>query len=319
MIYNFNALESSSSEEDEYSQNDNQMPLTEEDKKRKEIQKLQQIRDEKRKKLLALSKIGTDDDIEHQNKIKELNKNALKLSRQAEESRKVAQDLEIKIKSIPSDPSLDSQRPLSESEQQNEAIRNLRLQADALKTEISKTKRALALEGGNKNRATQIRKLRQQLADIPEEEYDPNQMPTKTAGPNFDIPELKADIAKLTNEQRTLSLKLKGLKSRASILSPTELKASLKEKLKKSILNDDIIESLKPKKEKKPVKKQYKDHISQQSRLSVMIKGLHAELVQRNKELNHNKTPQGEAGITFELERMQKRLHLLESSMSCCV
>ena len=318
MIYNFGALESSSSEEEEYASQD-QAPLTEEDKKRKEITKLQQIRDEKRKKLLALSKATTEEDIEHQNKIKELNKNALKLSRQAEENRKVAQELEIKMKSIPVDPSLENQKQLSESEQQNEAIRNLRLQTDALKTEIAKTKRALALEGGNKNRAAQIQKLRQQLAGLPQEEYDLHQMPTKTAGPQFDIPELKAAIEKLTNEQRTLSLKLKGLKSRANILNPTELKASLKEKMKKSQLNDDIIESLKPKEPKKPPKNQFRDHITQQSRLSVMIRGLHLELVARNKELNHNKTLQGEAGLTKEIERMQKRLHLLESSMSCCV
>ena len=317
MIYNFNALESDSEEESEYSES---VPMTEEDKKRKEIEKLQKIRDEKRKILLNLKKGKDEEDIQHQNKIKELNKNAIKLSKQAEESRKIAENLEIKMKSIPLDPSLENQKPLSESEAQNEAIRNLRLQTDSLKVEIQKTKRALALEGGNKNRAAQIKKLRQQLADIPQEDYDPNQMPTKSQGPSFDIPELKADIAKLTEEERALTLKLKGLKSRRNILNPTELKAGIKEKMKKSRIDDELIEKLRPKEEPKSSRKeQYRNHITQQSRLSVMIHGLHAELVARNKELNHNKTPQGETGITLEIERMQKRLHLLESSMSCCI
>lgn len=317
MIYNFNALDESSGEEEDNSQN---IAMTEEDKKRNEIQKLQKIRDEKRKQLLALTKQGETEDIEHQNKIKELSKNALKLSRSVSEQKKAADDLEKKLATTPIDPEIEQQKPLSEQQAQTEAIRVLRLKIDSLKTEINKSKRALALEGGNKNRAAQIKKLKQQMAEIQLPEEDPNALPTKSAGAQFDIPELKADITKLSGEQSRLDLKLKGLKARVKTLNPTNLKAQIKEKLQQSQNNDEIIKKLTPKPEdpsqKKP--KQYKLHITQQSRLSVMIHGLHHELVERQKEINHNKTLQGEAGITREIERMQKRLHLLESSMSCC-
>lgn len=318
MIYNFNAIDDSSSEEEDQQQD---IAMTEEDKKRNEIQKLQKIRDEKRKQLLQMSKQGENEDIEHQNKIKELSKNALKLSKTVSEQKKAADELEKKLATIPIDPEVEQQKPLSEQQAQNEAIRNLRLQIDSLKVEISKSKRALALEGGNKNRAVQIKKLRQQMAEIQIPEEDPNALPTKSAGAQFDIPELKADIAKLSGEQSRLDLKLKGLRARVKNLNPTELKAQIKEKLKQSQSFDERINKLKPKPDspdqKKP--KQYKLHITQQSRLSVMIHGLHHELIERQKEINHNKTPQGEIGITREIERMQKRLHLLESSMSCCI
>ena len=38
---------------------------------------------------------------------------------------------------------------------------------------------------------------------------------------------LKAEIAKLTEEERALALKLKGLKSLVNVLNPTELKAAI--------------------------------------------------------------------------------------------
>lgn len=315
--YNFGAFDSDSGDYSDEEQQD--IPMTEEDKKRAEIKKLQEIRNQKRKQLMALSKENSNSDAEHQNKIKELSKQALKLSKSVENNRAIVKELEKKLETIPADPSLENQKPKSESEQQNEAIRLLRLQTDSLKTQIKKAKKALDLEGGNKNRANQILKLKQQLAELPVDNGTDDVSATRSNAPTYDIQELKNEVTQLQEERKNLKLKLQGLNSRVAVLEQSDLKSRILTNLDRSKKNDDVIELLKPKEKKKEPKRQYRVHIGQQSRQSVMIRGLHQELVERMNELNHNKIEKGETGITREIERMQKRLHLLESSMSCVV
>lgn len=318
MIYNFQALESDS-DEGSYDGDSTLIynkGMSDVEKKKKEIERLKQIRDEKRKQLLALQKDGPNDDKEHQQRIKDLNKQALKLSKSVEEKRNEAVQLENKLKTIPGDTPIDDLKPKSEQEIQNEAIRNLRHQVDSLKTEVSKAKKALALEGGNKRTALQIKKLKAQLAELPVEEVDDDALPTKSVNNHPDYVELKNDVTQLQDDHKALKLKLNGLQSRISILEKQDIKPKLKKSLDLSNKNDQLIEMIKPK-EKVQKKEQYKGHVSQRSRLSVIICGLHKELYERTKELNTNKVLDGEHGVQKEIERLQKRLHLLESSISC--
>lgn len=334
MIYNFGALDSdndSQSEDDIPSLNDKSNP---EQIKRAEIKKLEAIRDQKRKELLRLSKNSNENDSEHQTQVKELQKQVLKLSKESEDQKKAADQLEIQFKQMPArNTQSDSSqtKPTTQTDAQNEYIRNLRIQTDSLKTEIQKAKRVISLEGGCKNRALQIKKLKAQIEDLPKSnissnsslEFQPprttSSQATHSGSPGLDIQTLRGQIGDLTLENDKLKLKLRGLQSRVSVLEKSSLKSTVKQNLEKSEKNDILIEQLRPKKIKMPTKKKFRGHIAQQSRQQVIILGLHAELYERNKELNFNKVQTGESGICKEIERLQKRLHLLESSLSCTI
>lgn len=333
MIYNFGALDSDDENPDDAppAQSTNQSP---EDAKRAEIKRLEGIRDQKRKELLRLSKGANDQDTEHQSQVKELQKQILKLSKEADEQRKHANQLETKLKQMPirsAQQESAQTRPPTQTDAQNEYIRNLRIQTDSLKTEIQKAKRVISLEGGCKNRALQIKKLKTQIEDLPKItstnsnsslEYQPPKTAsssTSQAAQGIDGQTLRNQIADLSIERDKLKLKLRGLKSRVLVLEKGDLKANVKKNLSKSEQNDILIEKLRPKKIKMPTQKKFRGHIAQQSRLQVVILGLHAELHERNKDLNFNKVEPGEPGICKEIERLQKRLHLLESSLSCTI
>ncbi|OHT08536.1 hypothetical protein TRFO_22871 [Tritrichomonas foetus] len=323
MIYNFGALDSddeNTSDEDVPSQD-----LSSEDKKRAEIQRLEQLRDQKRKELLPLTKNANTQDSEHQLQVKELQKQILKLSKEADEQRKTASQLEIQLKKMPVNPQQQEQIKHGPNEVQNEMIRNLRLETDSLKTEIQKAKRVISQEGGCKNRALHIKKLKSQIEDLPKEsapseslEYSPPKT-GQSQSSGIDVQTLRTQIADLSNEKESLRLKLRGLKSRVSVLEKDPLKARVRKNLKISETNDARIEKLRPKKIAMPTQKKFRGHVAQQSRLQVVILGLNAELIERNKELNLNKVEPGEPGICKEIERLQKRLHLLESSLSCTI
>jgi hypothetical protein len=323
MLYNFDALNSSSDDSgDEPIPSLQNSPASSiEERQRAEIRRLELIRDRKRTELLAVTKGGPDDDAEHQAHVKELSKQILKLSRATEENRQIATEREQKCKSTPTSLPPGSQTKPSNPEVQSEIIRNLRVQNASLKTEIQKAKRVLAQEGGSKNRALQIKKLKQQLEDLPRApssqavEY----LPPKQSQPTVDLQTLRADIADLSAQHKTLELKLKGLASRVSTLEKADLKTVVNSKLAVSGQNDVIIERLRPKEQKKPLVRKFRGHIGQQSRLSVIILGLNRELVERNRELNHSAVQPNEAGVSREIERLQKRLHLLESSLSCFI
>ena len=351
MIYNFGALDS----DDEETAPVGQTPQTSEyispeEQKQNEIKKLEIIRDQKRKELLQISKNVSKEDNEHQNRIKELQKQVLKLSNEAEQTRRNANQLEIQLKKMPVNKNQQTENVKTQNEVQNEYIRNLRLQTDILKTEIQKAKRVIAQEGC-KNRALQIKKIKAQIEDMPaigsnlnsprshtrnnNDELTPDEpleyippsisdSPKSTqshanANSGIDATKLRNQIGELTQEYESLNLKLRGLKSRVSILEKDNLKARVKKNLAISEQNDARIEKLKPTKIAMPTQKKYRGHISQQSRLQVVILGLHSELIERTKELNFHKVQPGEPGICKEIERLQKRLHLLESSLSCTV
>lgn len=332
MIYNFDALDSDNDGSDDETPKSS-TNLSSEDAKRAEIKRLEGIRDQKRKELLRLSKGSNDQDTEHQLHVKELQKQILKLSKETDEQKKIANQLETKIKQMPNRSSQQESiqtKPTSQTEVQNEYIRNLRIQTDSLKTEIQKAKRVISLEGGCKNRALQIKKLKAQIEDLPKMssinsnsslEYQPPKTASSSTSQaqGIDGQTLRTRIADLTIENDKLKLKLRGLKSRVSVLEKGDLKARVKKNMSKSDQNDILIEKLRPKKIKMPTQKKYRGHVAQQSRLQVVILGLHSELVQRTKDLNFNKVEPGEAGINKEIERLQKRLHLLESSLSCTI
>lgn len=331
MIYNFDALDSDNgSSDDETPKN----PPSSEEAKRAEIKRLETIRDQKRKELLRLSKGASGQDTEHQSQVKELQKQILKLSKDTDEQKKMANQLESKLKQMPNRPSQQESnqtKATTQAEVQNEYIRSLRIQTDSLKTEIQKAKRVISLEGGCKNRALQIKKLKAQIEDLPKInsinsnsslEYQPPKTASSSVSQSaqgLDSQTLRTRIADLTIENDKLKLKLRGLKSRVSVLEKGDLKARVKKNMSKSEQNDILIEKLRPKKIKTVVQKKYNGHVAQQSRLQVIILGLHSELVQRNKDLNFNKVENGEPGICKEIERLQKRLHLLESSLSCTI
>lgn len=323
MIYNFGAIDVSDEDGDEEPQ---QQILTVEDKKIIEIKDLEKKRDETRKELYQLTKRKSDSDQDHQSRIKELSKQVVKLSTQTDELRTESNALEAKLKAMPATPS--SPQPQKQAADPNaDLIRSLRLQTDSLKTEISKAKRIIAQEGGCKNRALQIRRLRAQLEDLntigrPSSsaslEYAPPHQAGSTA-PQIDAQTLRSEIGELSNENKSLKLKLRGLSSRVSILENSELKTRVKNNILKSDQNDIIIQRLTPKQKRAVNKKKYRGHIGQQSRLSVIIIGLYKELKEREFDLNHNQIEATEAGLTKEIERLQKRLHLLESSLSCFI
>lgn len=333
MIYNFDALDSDNGNSDDETPAST-TNLSSEDAKRAEIKRLEGIRDQKRKELLRLSRGGNGQDTEHQSQVKELQKQILKLSKETEEQKKTANQLETKLKQMPNRPihqESSQTKSTTQSEVQNEYIRNLRIQTDSLKTEIQKAKRVISLEGGCKNRALQIKKLKAQIEDLPKIssinsssslEYQPPKTAsssTNQSAQGLDSQTLRTRIADLTIENDKLKLKLRGLKSRVSVLEKGDLKDRVKKNMSKSEQNDILIEKLRPKKIKMPTQKKFRGHVAQQSRLQVIILGLHSELVQRNKDLNFNKVENGEPGICKEIERLQKRLHLLESSLSCTI
>jgi hypothetical protein len=196
------------------------------------------------------------------------------------------------------------------SEIQAEAIKSLRTQNMVLKTEIQKTKRALALEGGCKKRALQIKRLRAQLSDL---NRGPNPAPVQKTAQQVDVQALRGEVAELARQHDALKLKLKGILSRVQTLERGALKERVKEALELSAVNDEAIERLKPKERPKQKAAVFRAHIAQQSRLYQVIIALNAELVARNRELNQNRVEPGEAGISTEIDRLQTRLHLLES------
>jgi hypothetical protein len=315
MLYNFDALGDSSDDSDgAIAASHPSGP----DWTQAEIKRLEAVRDQKRKELLALTKPASSDDAEHQSQLKELSKQIMKLSRASEAERKIAADCEQKLKSLtPSSQPLPTAK-VTATDVQSEAIKTLRVQNMILKTDIQKAKRALALEGGCKNRARQIKKLRAQLEDLPpaptpQIAADP---PTK-AGPPIDLQTLRSEVAELSRDREALKLTLKGILSRVSTLERSDLKERVKAGLETSAANDAAIEALKPKVKAKPKARAFRGHVGQQSRLSVIILALNSELVTRNRELNHSAVPPNEAGLQIEVERLQKRLHLLESSLSC--
>ena len=316
MIYNFDALDSGS--DDEPGLAPASSDLSSDDKKKAEIARLEALRDQKRKELLPLTKGAPTDDSEHDGQVRELSKQIIKLSRAAEEQRKAAAALEQKLKTLPDAPPSPAKQGATDT--QTEMIRNLRKQNDSLKTEIQKAKRVIAQEGGCKNRAVKIKKLEAMLSDLPRQRDEVASPPPKTAGgQNIDVQTLRNEIGDLTKENESLKLKLKGLVSRVSTLEKNGLKERVVANLEKSEANDELIEKLRPKAKARPQQKKFRDHVGQQSRLAVIIAGLNSELVERNRELNHNAVENNEAGICKEIERLQKRLHLLESSMSCLV
>lgn len=317
MLYNFDALDSGSDDPvDEQPQCSSN--ASSDDRKKAEIAKLEALRDQKRKELLPLTKGISSEDSEHDLQVRELSKQIIKLSRAAEEQRKTATALEQKLKTLPDAPPSPSK--VGASDAQNEMIRNFRKQNDSLKTEIQKAKRVLAQEGGCKNRALKIKKLEAMLNDLPRQRDDAVGAPPKTpGGQNVDVQTLRNEIGDLTKENDSLKLKLKGLVSRVSTLEKNGLKERVVANLKRSEANDEMIEKLRPKELRRLQQKKFRDHIGQQSRLAVIIAGLNSELVERNRELNHNAVENNEAGICKEIERLQKRLHLLESSMSCLI
>lgn len=324
MIYNFNALDVSDEDEDEEPQQS--QILTVEDKKIIEIKDLEKKRDELRKELYQLTKKKSDSDQEHQTHIKELSKQVVKLSTQADEVRTEANNLEAKLKTMPVTPSSPQVQKQS-ADPNSDLIRTLRIQADSLKTEITKAKRVLSQEGGCKNRAIQIKRLKAQLEDIssigrPSSSASLEYTPQRQTGNNttqIDAQTLRSEIGDLNNENQGLKLKLKGLSSRVSILENAELKNRVNANLAKSDQNDIIIQRLTPKQKRVVNKKKFRGHIGQQSRLSVVILGLYKELKGREFDINHNKVESTEVGLTKEIERLQKRLHLLESSLSCFI
>jgi len=314
MIYNFEALDSSDDYYDDIDENTN-INITDDQRKQAEIVRLQKIRDEKRKDLLELSKTQPMGENDHQDKIREMNKKALGLSREIEQKQILVAQLEQKIGQFQSVPIVKYETSVNEN---NEVLRSLRLQTDSLKTELNKAKRALSLEGGNLGRGNIIKKLKAQLQDCAidvELENKPERTPHNQVDPN----ELKNEIQMLSDEHKNLKLKLKGLRSRVVFLEKSEIKSRVKANLAQSDHNDETIEILKPKKKNKEKKESYHAHIGQHSRLSVIIHGLHSELVSRLRDLNHHKITNSENGIHNEIEKLQKRLHLLESSLSCLV
>lgn len=323
MIYNFSGLDSGSD-----SENNEEIPayfssVPDDERKRAEIERLEAIRDEKRKELLHWTKSKDNHDDEHQSQVKELSKQIMKLSRAADEQRKLAEEKEAKLKTLPVNGNEEAlAKNQSVADAQSERIRALRVQTVSLKTDIQKAKRVLAQEGGCKNRAQKIRKLEALLEDIPRlAKDDPCEfVPPKTPnGGNIDVQALRTEIGELTRENDSLKLKLKGLRSRVVTLEKDGLKERVKANLVKSEKNDEIIEHLRPKQRRIKKQEKFRDHIGQQSRLAVMILGLNAELTERNRELNQGEMVSGEAGISREIARLQKRLHLLESSMSCVI
>jgi hypothetical protein len=311
MQYNFAALGLSSDDsEEDPPENEN---VSVEERKRAEIQSLEILRDEKQKELLNLSTSSVDDGSEHQIQVRELSKQVLKLSKAMEEQRKLADELEKKLKSMPTEAPV---VPQIRVDPQTELIKALRDQRTDLKTAVQKAKRVLSLEGGCKNRALQIKKLKAQLEDLPKG-GPRGETPRAQA---VDFQSLRNDIAELTRERDSLKLKSKGLLSRVEIFEKGDLKTKVKANLEKSAQNDQIIQQLRPKDGiRSQAQKVYRGHIVQHARLCVIIDGLHAEWAERNKELRHNKVESNEAGVHKEIERLQKRLHLLESSLSCLI
>lgn len=317
MIYNFSALGLDDEDDQDPIMKENKEASPEE--KRIQIEQLTKIRNEKRKELFLLQssiKKGTNDE-EHQAKVKDLSKQIINLSNEAELTKNKANELENKFNDLHKSCSnpIDT-KPQSQSEINSQVLHNLRLQTDKLKTDISKAKRVLSQEGGCKNRALQIKKLKQQIEDLKQYSIR-EEIKTPSSGP-IDIQELKASVTKLQSEEDSLNFKLKGLRSRIQTLEKSGLKVRVKANLALSHENDRRIEALIPK-EEPPKKKQFRGHISQQSRLSVVIHGLNHELAERARELNLNKVIGDEPGLCKEIERLQKRLHLLESSMSCVI
>jgi hypothetical protein len=311
MEYNFAALGLSSDESEEDAPYLRIASI--QDKKRAEIRRLEAFRDEKRKELMNLSTAAGDDDPGHQAQLRELSKQVLKLSKTTEEQRKLADELERKLNSMATEaPAI----PQVKVDPQTELIKSLRDQTTVLRTAIQKAKRVLSLEGGCKNRARQIKKLKAQLEDLPK--VGPRGETPKVQA--VDVQGLRNDIAELTRERDSLKLKSKGLLSRVAIFEKGDLKTRVRTNLEISNQNDQIIERLRPKDRKRSqIQPIYRGHVGQQSRLCVIINGLNAELTERNVELRRNKVEPNEAGVYKEIERVQKRLHLLESSLSCLI
>lgn len=323
MIYNFAGLDSGSDSESVEETPAYVSAVPDEERKRAEIERLEAIRDEKRKELLYWTKSIQNKDDEHQLQVKEMSKEIMKLSRAADEQRKIAAEKESYLKTLPVNGNEEAAaKNQSIADAQAERIRVLRTQTDSLKTDIQKAKRVLVQEGGCKNRAQKIKKLEAMLEDLPRvSKEDPCEfVPPKTPnGMNIDVQALRSEIGDLTKENESLKLKLKGLRSRVTTLEKDGLKDRVKANLIQSEKNDEEIERLRPKQRRRPIQEKFRDHVGQQSRLAVIILGLHAELAERNKELNHGEVASGEAGISREIARLQKRMHLLESSMSCVV
>jgi hypothetical protein len=310
MLYNFDALGSSDDSSDDPAP---PPPPVGTDGKLSEVKRLESIRDQKRRELLPLTKSVSSSDPDHQSQLNELSKQIIKVSRAAEEQRQAASDLESKVRTMPSAPPNVPPAKTTPSEVQSEAIKSLRTQNMILKTEIQKTKRALALEGGCKNRALQIKKLRAQLDDLHRVPAPMSDAPPARPTQPVDVQTLKAEVTELERERDALKLKFKGILSRVQTLERGELKERVKGGLELSAQHHEVIERLRPKERQRPAAKRFRAHIGQQSRLYQVIMALNAELVARNRELNQNRVEQGESGIRTEIDRLQTRLHLLES------
>jgi len=199
-------------------------------------------------------------------------------------------------------------------------VRNLRVQNDSLKTDIQKAKRGPALKGGCKDRAPKIRRLEAVIGGGAGAAHeDAVEVAPARAATGADVQALRAEVDGLAREGEALKLKLRGLISRIAKLEKSGIKERVRANLARSGENDAMIERLRPKKRAPPQRRQFREHVGQQSRLSVVILGLNAELAGRTRELNHAAVVPGEPGLCGEIERMQRRLHLLESSMSCLV
>ncbi|KAH0795290.1 hypothetical protein GPJ56_000739 [Histomonas meleagridis] len=317
MIYNFSALD-----DEEYSQNSDeyQDENVSDERKKAKIKELEAIRDQKRKELFLLKQSKIEEDEDHKAKVREISKQIVNLSKQVQDKKKEANDLEIKLKQI----SPQKELPLQEKPQADpraDLVRKLRSQNSILLTDIQKAKRVLANEGGCKNRALKIKKLRSQIEEIsklPNQESE-SFHPKSTNPQPLDPQTLRREIGNLKRDNDNMKLKLKGLQSRISTLEKSEMKSRIKNNLIISDQNDELIERLAPKQQRTTSRKQYRAHIGQQSRLSVVINGLHAELYERREELNHCKVQKGENGIRCEIDRLLKRLQLLESSLSCII